>query len=99
MNPISGPIPLEEFKALVDAPCGAARKAIQKHDPFWGREAHEKVLFTVKAKAKCIGTAMIEASSQEDADKLAADLTDASFDWESSSGRFEILSVEPSKSR
>ena len=96
-DPVTGPIPRDEFAALVALPCGEARKAIRKYDPLFGREEGEKIEWKVRAERRrddC-GTAIVKASSQEEADKLADDLTEHDFDWDDDFGDIEVKSVEP----
>lgn len=96
-DPVYGPIPKAEFAELVAAPYGEATKRIRKYDPFYKREEGEKIRFRVEATGRMHGVGYVEASNQEEADKLADELTDASFDWRDSSGGFDIVSVELDK--
>lgn len=90
MNPVSGKMPIEEFRKLKDAPYGAAIKTIRKYDPCWGVKPGEKIKWTVTATARIYGDATVEACSQEEAVKLADALPDNAFDWDVSD-RLEIL--------
>lgn len=74
-DPISGPIPREKFKALVDAPHGDARDLIRQYDPFWGLPPGTEIEFEVEVRAEVIGGAIVKASSLEEAKKLAKNLT------------------------
>lgn len=82
-NPF-GPIPPAEFKALVACPYGEAKKAIRKYDPLFGLEPGEKIKFHVRLERTVdeTGYAEVEASTKEEAEKLAADLDDAQIDWQ-----------------
>lgn len=96
MNPVSGKMPIEEFRKLKDAPYGAAIKTIRKYDPCWGVKPGEKIKWTVTATAQMRGEATVEASSQEEAEKLADLLPDHEFDWEAlSDAEIEIDEVKP----
>lgn len=83
-DPISGPMPREEFQKLVDAPYGAALTEIRKYDPLYGRKPGEKIKWRVTLEREIaeVGTAYIEAETKEDAEKLADKLTEAQIDWE-----------------
>lgn len=93
-DPISGPVPRDEFAKLAAAPFGEALKVIKKYDPLWGLKEGEKLTWRVRASSRMHGTAYIEAATQEEADNLADDLSDASFDWECSKFSIDIDSVE-----
>jgi hypothetical protein len=96
-DPVTGPLSREEFVELITAPYGEATKIIRKHDPFYQREPGEKVRWRVEASGRMRGTAYIEAADQKEADKLANELNDASFDWRDGGDNFDILSVELDK--
>lgn len=91
----TGPIPREKFAALVDAPFGEAAKQIRKFDPLWGLAQGTKIKWRVECSGKLYGGAIVEASSEEEAMKLADKLTTNDVDWDNGSDDFEILSVEP----
>ncbi len=93
-DPITGPISREEFKALVQAPFGEAVKVIRKYDPQFGRAEGEKFRWKVRGRCNSTVEAYVMAANQEEADKLADELTDAAFDY-CSDGEIEIDSVEP----
>lgn len=80
----TGPMPADKFRELIDAPYGAAAVAIRQYDPMWGRKDGEKIKWRVTARAKVEMRAIVtvEASSREEAEKLADALPDSSFDWE-----------------
>lgn len=92
---VTGVLTRDEFRELVDAPFGKARKEIQKRDPFWGRSEGDKIEFEVRVSSWCEGRAFVKAASQEEADKLADDLSNAEIDWEYDSDDYVVLSVEP----
>ena|SRR6185369_2183282 len=96
-DPVTGPISRSEFAELVAAPYGEATKRIRKYDPLYGRAPGEKVRYRVEASGRMVGTGYVEASSQEEADRLADELTDASFDWQDSGSGFDIILVELDK--
>ena len=63
IDPVSGPVPREEFRRLVELPYGKAREAIRKYDPCYGLEPGKKITWEVKVKAvSCRGTAYVEAA-------------------------------------
>ena len=93
-DPVTGPLSRQEFAELVTVPYGEATKRIRKHDPFY---QNGKGKFRVKASGRMTGTAYVEASSQEEADKLADDLTDADFDWQDNGSGWDIIAVELDK--
>jgi hypothetical protein len=101
LDPVTGPMSREEFAAAVAAPFGHAAKAIQKHDPMWGRAPGEKFAWRVRVEREALdrGTATVMADSQEEADKLADKLSDTEIDWDYGSDGFVVISVEPMKSR
>ena len=81
-----GPFSQEEFKALVEAPYGAARRAIQKHDPLWGREESEpgekrdwRVNLTQMVMLS--GVVTVEAETEEEAELLADAIPDSQINW------------------
>ncbi len=94
-DPITGPLSRTEFAELVTAPHGEAKKIIRKHDPYYRLEPGEKVRFRVEVSGRMRGMGFVEATSQQEAEKLAEALSDASFDWQG--GDFDIISVEPDK--
>ncbi len=97
LDPITGPLSRAEFAELVTAPYGEAKKQIRKHDPYYRLEPGEKVRFRVEASGRLRGIAYVEAISQQEADKLADALSDASFDWQDSGCGFDIITVEVDK--
>ena len=96
-DPSTGPIPREEFKELARAPAGEARKRIRDYDPLWGVREGEKIEWEVICDGQMRGRVIIKASSQEEADELADNLSDAEIDWECATGDFDVISVEPYK--
>ena len=83
--------------ALVDAPFGVATKAIRRHDPLWARPDGEKFEWEIQIRRRGAdrGVAYVKASSQEEADKLAEDLTECEIEWDCDPDDFTIVSVEP----
>ncbi len=77
LDPSTGPMPREEFYALVEAPHGTAAKAIRKHDPFWGLPDGAKIewcaIFTKEVEVE--GYAYIKAASKSEAEVTAKQLT------------------------
>ncbi len=66
-DPATGPMPREQFYALVTAPHGAATKAIRKYDPFWGRPPGTKIDWLVTYSKEVNGYGSVRAASQEEA--------------------------------
>lgn len=98
IDPVSGPVPREEFRRLVELPYGKAREAIRKYDPCYGLEPGKKITWEVKVKARrCYGTAYVEAATEEEAESAAQDIEGYEVDWDTDREDFEILSIEPSK--
>jgi hypothetical protein len=91
---VSGPLPRERLRELVEAPHGHAAKEIQKYDPQWGRRDGEKFEWEVRCTAVMTGRAIVLASSQDEADKAADELSEAEIDWEIGGEGFEVESVE-----
>ena len=95
-HPVSGPMPIEAFKELVNVPFGEATKRIRKYDPCWGLKPGEKIKWKVVATAQMRGEAEVEASSQQEADALADKLPDSAFDWDAiEEAEVEIEEVKP----
>lgn len=82
----TGPIPPEEFKALVDAPHGHALKIIQKYDPLYGRfpAGGEPRKWRVKLSKEITATGFVtvEAVTAEEAEELAHGVPDHKIDWD-----------------
>jgi len=80
----TGPIPPEEFKALVDAPCGQALKVIRQYDPHYGKDDGELRKWRVKLfkEVQAEGFVTVEASSAEEAEALAYGVPDHKIDWD-----------------
>jgi len=83
-DPIFGPMTREQFRALVTAPFGVALEAIRRHDPLYGRKPGEKLRWKVTLRREIpeIGTAIVIAATQEEADDLAQDLSEAQISWD-----------------
>ena len=99
-DPVTGPISKELFKKLADAPFGEATKTIRQHDPLWGRAEGEKIewIITVQREVTGLGTAIIKAASENEANDLADDLVSSEIDWDDVDiNWFEVVSVEPKK--
>ena len=98
-DPISGPIPREKFVELINAPFGEATKVIRKYDPLYGREDGEVIRWNVKfaRKAYETGYATVEASSKEEAEKIASEMSGSKIDWEPDydDELGEIIDIEP----
>ncbi len=95
----TGPISREEFQEIAAAPFGEAKKRIRQYDPFWGLQDGEKIPFLVELTGHMRGEAVVMAANQKEADKLAGELTDAEIDWMDGGEGFDVLSVEPRKTR
>ncbi len=94
----TGPIPREEFMALVSAPFGAAEKVIRKYDPLWGRKDGEKIKWRVKFSRKVweTGDAIVEAENEKEAEDLADNISDDDISWDCVySGDSEIEEITP----
>jgi hypothetical protein len=81
----TGPISQEQMQALAESPAfGVATAELRKHDPFWGRADGEKIRWrvTIYSKALMKATAFVEASSEDEANKLADAIEDSSLDWD-----------------
>jgi hypothetical protein len=92
-----GPMTPEAFADAVNAPYGTAKRLIQRIDPLWGRAEGEKFEWKVTADCMTRGVAYVTASSQEEADKLADQLSFNDFEWgDGFSDNFDILWVQPS---
>lgn len=82
----TGPIPREEFKALVEAPHGQALKAIQKYDPLYGRFSTDgeprKWRVKLTKEVQAVGFVTVEAVTKEEAEALAHEVSDHKIDWD-----------------
>jgi hypothetical protein len=98
LDPVTGPLTREEFQELVEMPFGEACKAIRKHDPLWGLKAGEKIKYEVFVTARLHGRAIVKASSQKEAEKLAEELGEHDCDWGGyGCDDIEIIDVGPAK--
>lgn len=102
LDPITGPLSRDEFKALVVAPFGAAAKIIRTHDPLWGLKAGDKIEWKVTATrtVEQTGTGWVKASTKEEAEKLAEGLGSGDLDWDddyADSLSWDSVTVEPKK--
>lgn len=100
-DPSTGPIPRERFKEIIAAPFGEAAKAIREYDPQWGRADGEKFEWkiTVSRCGSDQGTAIVKASSEEEANEEADNLSESDIDWDDFANGFQVVSVEPNKPR
>ena len=96
-DPSTGPLSREEFKKLVEAPHGQARREIQKVDPLFGRSPGEKIEWRVRCRADMHGTAFVKAATEQEAEALADELTSNDVDWDTYSDDIEIWDVSPAK--
>lgn len=82
----TGPIPPEEFKALVDAPHGQALKVIQKYDPLYGRFSPDgeprKWRVKLTKEVQATGFVTVNAVTKEEAEELAHGVSDGAIDWD-----------------
>src|SRR5690606_16108210 len=96
----TGPIPADKFRELVDAPFGAAARAIRQYDPLWGRSEGEKIRWSVRLSMDCpmVASVTIEAETADEAENLAYAMSPHSFEWEPEEGyrvgNFIVMSVE-----
>jgi hypothetical protein len=105
IDPITGPVPPEEFRRLVDAPHGEAVKAIRKYDPTYGLKDGETIkwIVTYEREVTQVGTITVDASSEDEAEKLADEILENDeerFAWESTDSfadNYELISVEPKR--
>jgi hypothetical protein len=81
----TGPIPAEEFKALVDMPHGRALKAIRKYDPLYGKLSNDgepiKWKVTLIQEVRMVGYVTVEAVNAEEAELVAGDISDRDVTW------------------
>lgn len=80
----TGPIPPEEFRALIEAPYGAATKAIRQYDPMWGRKDGETVRWRVRVSMErpVVGSVIVEAETEEEAIDRAFEVNPDTIEWE-----------------
>lgn len=80
----TGPIPRDVFAEIVAAPHGKARDMIRKYDPLWGRVEGEPVKWRAHftRRTREVGYATVEASSEKEAEKIAALLDTSTIDWQ-----------------
>lgn len=100
IDPSTGPIPRAEFAEIVNAPFGKAREAIRKYDPLWGRATGETIKWRVKFTREVteVGYATVEASSEKEAEEIAAHVKTSTIAWEPDDcfdEDGEVESVEP----
>jgi hypothetical protein len=98
LDPVTGPVPRETFKDLVNLPFGEATKRIRKFDPMYGRQPGEKIPWTITCEVRRLeGRATVMASSEKEAGDLAQDLSSGDVDWDDYLEDLDILTVEPEK--
>lgn len=97
LDPVTGPVPREEFAQAVAAPAGEAAKILRRYDPFFGKAAGEKITWKVRVRRSGYdkGTAYVEAASEKEAGELVDDLDDDEIDWDYGGEGFEVVSVHP----
>jgi len=84
LDPVSGPVPRDVLKSLVDAPFGAALKTIRKYDPLYGRVEGETIKWRVRFERELIetGSAVVDASSEKEAMEIAGLLDEGDVNWD-----------------
>lgn len=97
-----GPLSREMFQALVDAPHGSAAATIKKYDPLYGTGKEGpppafkwRVRFSRRAREE--GFAIIEAPTEAEAERKAAEMSENEIDWDAgrdSDWGFEVTNVE-----
>jgi hypothetical protein len=103
-DPASGPITVDELKALADAPYGKAGETLRKHDPLWGRFSGDlddpapirkwRVFVTQEVTMEAYVT--VEARTEEEACEIAECLPAGEFSWDhNSSGGVWANHAEP----
>lgn len=88
-DPVSGPISVEELKALAELPFGQAEAELRKHDPLWGKPAKDhdeqkpikwKVFVTQEVTMEAFVT--VEAVSEEEAMEIAETMSEGELSWD-----------------
>lgn len=98
LDPSTGPIPRDKFREIVAAPFGEAANEIRKYDPLWGRAPGEKLKWKVTYEREVVetGTAIVEAETEKEAERLADGLDDSKIRWDyNREGDIISLHVEP----
>ena len=96
----TGPMPADKFRELIDAPFGAAAKAIRQYDPLWGRSEGEKIRWSVRLSMDCpmVAAVTVEAETADEAENLAYEMSPHSIEWEPADGysgdEFIVMNVE-----
>ncbi len=97
----TGPIPRDVFAEIVAAPHGKARDMIRKYDPLWGRVEGEPIKYRARftRRAREVGYATVEASSEKEAETLANLLDTSTIDWQpddfDEEGELDYVEVVP----
>ncbi len=83
MSKSFGKLTPEEMAAAVNAPAGQAVKILRKADPLWGRGDGEKIKWRARCsrRVKEYGSITVEATSQEEAERLIERADDGEFSW------------------
>jgi len=103
LDPVTGPLSRDEFKALASAPVGAALNAIRKHDPLYGYPPGHEIDWAVTVVREQEGLATVKAASLEEAKKLADNLRSRDIEWDVchhlmfSGGEWDVVQVEPAE--
>jgi hypothetical protein len=84
LDPVTGPIPRDKFAEIVNAPYGAATKAIRQYDPLYGRKEGEKFKWAVRftREVEEEGWGYVEAESAEEAEELGRKLKESDLTWD-----------------
>jgi hypothetical protein len=83
LDPVTGPVPREQFNEIVNAPHGQAAKLIRKFDPLYGRNGEKftwAVRFTREVEEE--GWGFVEAATEEEAEKLGRTLDPDKLNWD-----------------
>lgn len=99
LDPVTGPIPRDEFSKLVVAPYGQALKEIRKYDPLYGRITGEKFKWAVRftREVEEEGWGYVEAATEEEVIELGKKLKAKDLNWDAGDyvGMPTFDSVEP----
>ncbi|MDE2105265.1 MAG: hypothetical protein KGL39_49020 [Patescibacteria group bacterium] len=95
-DPVTGPMPREEFKKLIDLPAGQAAATIRKYNPLFGREDGTPIKWRCQftRTAQETGYATVEAATEEEAQKLASKISDADIEWKMDDNFSEVCELE-----
>lgn len=101
-DPITGPLPREKLRELVDAPYGEATQVLRQYDPEWGLKPGQKIEWEVVVERDVtgLGVAHVMAGSLKEAEKLTDDLCNSDIDWDDDGFQdFVVKSVKPVRKR